>query len=492
MPVSPGKKYKEYNALDFGDLPPISLDDFVNSMAALNGEQGFSLKDVMSAEDSLPMGSSGVSAPVATAQPVAPQEDILSKIKALEPEFTRKPVDRKPTSLMDVVGAISQSIGGGRETKDGGKDFMGGIMDVLDRIGGYASSGQGTSLLGAITGNREMIASGLNKLAEESQYAQKNQESNLDSARNALDYYKTVGSITGEGDKGQYLIPKTYWDESTGAYRLGFVNTRAPNPADAFIRTPNDVIVRPEDLYIGENNYTGETFSFGKGTGKTKTITPQEGAFTPNERKDLTDRTNSLISSQAKTLEILGSVRNARGLVNSTHGLVSLQNMLSTAAGDPGNKSVADREGITGPNAFLAKFKNYYSMSVDGKLPPEGQAYVQDLISKYEQAAINKINSEVEIHKQAFLSLYRNADPVEVDKHFRRIVADQISDITERNKKATINSNGKPPAKTPPTTSKPTNKQTGGAKPAQTTGQKSIPYISNKGKPYDLKDPRTK
>lgn len=490
MPVNPGKKYKEYNEIDFGDVDPISLEDFVSSMVNFQGQQSPALMEVMSENAPLP-----TPAP-ASPQPVVSQEDIISKIKALEPEFTRKPIPRKPTSIMDVVGSISQAIGGGRETPQGGKDFLGGVMDVLDRIGGYASSGQGTSLLGAVTGNRGMIESGLRKLAEEGSYQQQNQEDQLSSAQNALNYYKSLGDVSGAANKGQYLRGFTYWDPVSGVYRRGLEDSTAKTPQEARIMSPNDPIVRPEDLYIGEDPYTGETFSFGKGTGNTRNITPQEGAFNPKETEDLTQRSNSLISSQAKTLDTLGAIRNARGLVNSTHGLVSLQNMLSTAAGDPGNKSVADREGITGPNAFLAKIKNYYSMSVGGKLPPEGQEYIQDLLSKYEQAAINKIESEIEINKQAFLSLYPNANKEEVDKHFRRIIAKQISDSTPKAKSNTSNkkSGGKPPkasGKPPKASGKPQppkNKKDSNSK----SGAQSNTFTSNKGKTYTLKDPRTK
>jgi len=472
MPAKP--RYKEYNEIDFGEVDPLTMDQFVQSVMQLNENRNIPLKDVMSSESPISLQQ--------TPQ-VGNESDILSKIKSLETDFTRKPTPRRPTSIMDVVNSLSQVVGGGKTTDSGGKDFLGGIMDTLDKIGGYASSGQGTSLLGAITGNRGMIDSGLKKLSDESQYSQLNDEDSMNSAKNALDYYKTLASITGEGDKGQYLVPRTYVDEATGDYNLGFVNTRSPNPEEAFIRTK--IKVRPEDVYIGENNYTGETYSFGKGTGKTTTITPQEGAFTPNERKDLTDRTNSLISSQAKTLEILGSINNARGLVGADHGLVSLENMLSTAAGDPGNKSVADREGVVGPNAIMKKVRNYFSMKVKGVLPPEGQEYVNDLLQKYEQSAIKNIDAQVEINKQAFLSLYPNADKAAVDKHFKDIVASQISDITERNRKAIAKAKGNPPAKTPPTTSKPDNKKSGVSK-------QSNEFTSNKGKTYTLKDPRTK
>ena len=476
MPAKP--RYKEYNEIDFGEVDPLTMDQFVQSVMQLNENRNIPLKDVMNQES-----------PVSLQQ--NPQvgndvdSDILSKIKSLETDFTRKPTPRRPTSIMDVIDSLSQVVGGGKSTDSGGKDFLGGIMDTLDKIGGYASSGQGTSLLGAITGNRGMIDSGLKKLSDESQYSQLNDEDAMNSAKNALDYYKTVGSMSGGANKGQYLTPFTYYDENSGVYRKGLIDTTAKDASKAFIKSPDGPIVAPEQAYIDKNPDTGETYSYGRMSGKTQSLTPKQGAFTPNETKDLTARSNSLIASQAKTLDVLGSVRNAKGLVNSTHGLVSLQNMLSTAAGDPGNKSVADREGITGPNAFLGKIKNYYSMSVDGKLPPEGQEYVLDLIDKYEQAAINKINSEVEINKQAFLSLHPNADPVEVDKHTKRIVAKQISDINERNKKAITNKKSTIPAKTPPTTSKPANKKAGVSK-------KSNEFTSNKGKTYTLKDPRTK
>lgn len=483
MPVNPGKKYKEYNEIDFGDVDPISLEDFVSSMVNFQGQQSPALMEVMS--ENAPLPTPATDSP----QPVVSQEDIISKIKALEPEFTRKPIPRKPTSIMDVVGSISQAIGGGRETPQGGKDFLGGVMDVLDRIGGYASSGQGTSLLGAVTGNRGMIESGLRKLAEEGSYQQQNQEDQLTSAQNALNYYKSLGDVSGSANKGQYLTPKAYFDPISGKYKLGAFDTTATDASKAFIKSPNDVEVGPEQSINGINPYTGLPYYYGKMTGDNKNLIPEEGAFNPKETEDLTQRSNSLISSQAKTLDTLGAIRNARGLVNSTHGLVSLQNMLSTAAGDPGNKSVADREGITGPNAFLAKIKNYYSMSVGGKLPPEGQEYIQDLLSKYEQAAINKIESEIEINKQAFLSLYPNANKEEVDKHFRRIIAKQISDSTPKAKSNTSNkkSGGKPP-KSSGKPQPPKNKKDSNSK----SGAQSNTFTSNKGKTYTLKDPRTK
>lgn len=470
-------KYPIYNQIDVGDFPPISMNDFVNSLMESGAYKASSLKSAMS--ESLPI-SNNAAQPIQNTQ----ESDLLSKIKSLEPQFTKTPTDIKPTGLMDVINSISNVIGGGTPTKEGEKDFLGGVMNTLDKIGGYASSGQGTSILGALTGNRNMIDAGLNKLSQENMYQQKNDENKLNSAKNALDYYRTVGEFSGEKNRGQYLAPFTYYDESRGVYRKGSYDSTAKDPSLAYIKSDNDPIVRNEEVYTGTDPNTGQVFSYGKSSGKKTEITQNTGPFTLPQKEALSFKGKNIISNQVKSFDALGSFKNAKNLVNSDHGLVSLQNMLSTAAGDPGNKSVADREGITGPNAIISKFRNYASMAVNGKLPPEGQAYVLDLISKYEDSYYNKIRAEIEINKNDFLSLYPEADKSAVDKYFDGLVSNQVKALGAKNK--TDNKKSAP-------TSNPKN---AGTTPVSTGQSKnatnSRTYTSKSGKTYTLSNPGSK
>jgi hypothetical protein len=390
--------------------------------------------------------------------PPIKKNTFLEKLRSLEKDLTRPVQAQKPTNIADVIGAVSQVLGGGKEVDQGKRDFMGSLLDVISNIGGYASSGQGRTILGVATKNKPLLASGLDRLNVEQGFQSVADAQTAQNLSELRQIYGAEGKALGEAG-GQRFDAFTYRG-ADGLYRLAQRDKLTgeliqDESKDPIVKQPSNTVTdlmvdgkvvkgvynqaaqRWEDasgaplgrqipLQKSTDASTGEEEIFNPATGQS-TLTPKSPSqnWTPAQSKTLISLSSEMRNSSKSAKATIADASSARNMLDNPASMEALKTKLSRMSGDVGNIAVAEKAGYGGAQDIKSRINQAYSTRVNGKFSPENRRYINELISILEKSAKEKLANEKQSYKDQFLSMHPDATPSLVDKYFSIIAGER-------------------------------------------------------------------
>ena len=191
-----------------------------------------------------------------------PQQEVSVKDKLMEllSNYDKPETPYKPTDLGDVVGSIGNIFTG----KEG---IPSGLLGALQKLGSYAGTGQGLSLIGAATHRDPILNAGLQKLGEENRLADDQNKIGMERDQQKLSILKELGNIDPN------LHPKEIYEGITYKDKYGVPRRGSHNKVtNEYLTSQNDLEIpkgyeQITDPQSGKklllNTLTGGTFDAG-------------------------------------------------------------------------------------------------------------------------------------------------------------------------------------------------------------------------------------